>query len=147
MTTSVKRVINVTSQSASRCVSTDDVTFLITKFTWPVVVMWCWKRMEISWPDRLIKKEVLHGSKEKRRILHAVKRRWANSIGHVLHRNCLQKHVIERQRKIEVTGRQGRRRKQLLKELKGKSVMEVERGSSRSHCVGNWLLKRLMDLL
>jgi len=45
---------------------------------------------------------------------------------------------------MEVTIRRGGRRKQLLVELKEKeTILEIERGSSRSHCVENWLLKRL----
>jgi len=40
-------------------------------------------------------------------VLHATKRRKANCIGHILHRNCLLNHVIEGKIKewIEVTGR------------------------------------------
>ena len=47
------------------------------------------------------------------------KKKW---IGHILARNCLLKHIIERriEDRIEVTGRQGRRRKQLLGDLKDK---------------------------
>jgi hypothetical protein len=48
-------------------------------------------------------KEGLRRGKEERNILHAVKRREANWICHILRRNCLLKHVIEG--KIEVTGR------------------------------------------
>ena len=33
--------------------------------------------------------EVLHTVKEERNILHTIKRRKANWIGHILHRNCL----------------------------------------------------------
>jgi hypothetical protein len=46
----------------------------------------------------------------------------ANWIGHILCRNCLLKHVIEGklERRIEMTGRRGRRRKQLLYDLKEK---------------------------
>jgi hypothetical protein len=42
-------------------------------------------------------------------------------IGHILHKNCLIKHVIEGkvEEMIEVTGRRGRRRKKLQDELKG----------------------------
>jgi hypothetical protein len=56
----------------------------------------------------------------KRNIVHTIKRRKANRIGHILCRNCLLKHVIEGkiEGRIEVTGRWGRRRKQLLDELK-----------------------------
>jgi hypothetical protein len=66
--------------------------------------------------------EVLHRVKEERNILHTIKRRKANWIGHILHRNCLLKHVIEEtlEGRIEMTGRRGRRRKQLLDDLQGK---------------------------
>jgi hypothetical protein len=83
--------------------------------------MWCWGRMEkISWTDRVRNEEVLHRFKEERNILHTIKRRKANWIGHILRRNCLLKHVIEGklEGKIEVMGRRGRRRKQLLDDLK-----------------------------
>jgi hypothetical protein len=81
--------------------------------------MWCWRRMEkISWTDR-VRNEVLHRVKEEKNILHTIKRRKANRIGHMLRRNCLLKHVIEGklEERIEMTGRQGRRRKQLLDDL------------------------------
>jgi hypothetical protein len=39
--------------------------------------------------------EMLHRVKEERNILQTIKRRKANWIGHILHRNCLPKHVIE----------------------------------------------------
>jgi hypothetical protein len=44
---------------------------------------------------------------------------------------------------IEVTERRGRRRKQLLDDLKEREVLENERGSNRSHIVENSLWKRL----
>ena len=45
---------------------------------------------------------------------------------------------------MEVTIRRGGRRKQLLVELKEKeTILEIERGSSRSHCVESSLWKRL----
>jgi hypothetical protein len=68
--------------------------------------------------------EVLHRVKEERNrpIVHTIKRRKANWIGHILHRNLLLKHVIEGklEGRIEMTGRRGRRRKQLLDDLKEK---------------------------
>jgi hypothetical protein len=85
--------------------------------------MWCWRRMEkISWTDRVRNEDVLHRVKEKRNILHTIKRRKANWIGHILHRTCLLKHVIEGKLEggIEMTGKRGRRRKQLLDDLKEK---------------------------
>jgi hypothetical protein len=42
-----------------------------------------------------VRNEVLHRVKEERNILHTIKRRKANWIGHILRRNCLLKHVIE----------------------------------------------------
>jgi hypothetical protein len=46
----------------------------------------------------------------------------SNWIGHILRRNCLLKHVIEgrAEGRIEMTGRRGRRRTQLLDDLKEK---------------------------
>ena len=83
--------------------------------------MWCWRRMEkISWTDRVRNEEVLHRVKEERNIVHTVKRRKANWIGHILRRNCLLKQVIlgKTEEETEVTGRQERRRKQLQDNLK-----------------------------
>jgi hypothetical protein len=64
--------------------------------------------------------EVLHRVKEERNIVHTIKRRKAIWIGHILRRNCLLKHVIEGKLEgmIQMTGRRGRRCKQLLDDLK-----------------------------
>ena len=70
---------------------------------------------EISWTDGA-KNEVLRGVKEEQNTLHTKARRKANWIGYILRRNCLPKHVTKG--KIEGTRRQGRRRKQLLDDLK-----------------------------
>jgi hypothetical protein len=40
-------------------------------------------------------KKYYFGIKEERNILHAIKRRKVNWIGHILRRNCLLKHAIE----------------------------------------------------
>jgi hypothetical protein len=63
--------------------------------------------------------EVLYGVK-KSNILHTIKTRKANRIGLALSWNCLQKHVTEGklERMIYVTGRRGRRCKQLLDDLR-----------------------------
>jgi hypothetical protein len=85
------------------------------------VEMWCWRRMEnISWTDHVRNEGVLLKVKEKRDILHEIRKRKANWIGHILHSNCLLQRVIEGkiQGGIEVTGRQGRRRRKLLGDLK-----------------------------
>jgi len=71
---------------------------------------------KISWTDCVENEEVLHRVKEERNILYIIKRRKANWIGHILRKNCFLKHIIEGKigRRTEVTGRRGRRRKQLL---------------------------------
>ena len=81
--------------------------------------MWCWRRKEkISWTDHVRNEDVLLRVNEERNILHKIIKR-ANWIGHILRRNCLLKQVIEGKIKgqIEVTRRQGRRRKKLLDDL------------------------------
>ena len=57
---------------------------------------------------------------EQRNILHELRKRKANWIGHILRRNCLLQQVIEGKLKgqIEVTRRRGRRCKKLLDDLK-----------------------------
>jgi hypothetical protein len=69
--------------------------------------------------DGTCENEVLHRVKEERNILQTVKRRKANWIGHILRRNCPLKQVIEGniEGRIEVTGRRGRRHKQLLDDV------------------------------
>jgi hypothetical protein len=64
--------------------------------------------------------DVLLRVKEQRNILHEIRKRKANCIGHILHRNCILQRVIEGkiQGRIEVTGRQGIRRRKLLDDLK-----------------------------
>jgi hypothetical protein len=82
--------------------------------------MWCWRRMEnISRTDRVRSEKVLHRVKKESNILYIAKRRKANWLGHVLCRNCLLKQMIKGKKEgdIKVTGRQGRRRKQLLDDL------------------------------
>jgi len=49
---------------------------------------------KIIWTDR-VKNEALQRVKEERNILHTIKRRKANWIGHILRRNCLLKHTFE----------------------------------------------------
>ena len=52
--------------------------------------MWCWRRMDkISWTDYVRSVEVLLRVKEQRNILHEMRKRKANWIGHILRRNCL----------------------------------------------------------
>jgi hypothetical protein len=75
---------------------------------------------EISWTDHVKNEEVLLRVKEQRNILHEIRKRKANWIGDILSRNCLLQRVTEGkiQGRIEVTGRQGRRRRKQLDDLK-----------------------------
>ena len=75
---------------------------------------------KISWTDHVRNEEVLVRVKEQRNILHEIRKRKANWIGHILRRNCLLQRVIEGKIKggLEVTGRRGRRCRKLLDDLK-----------------------------
>ena len=75
---------------------------------------------KISWTDHARNEDVLLRVKEQWNILHDIRKRKANWIGHILYRNCLLQRVTEGkiQGGIEVTGRQGRRRRKLLDDLK-----------------------------
>jgi hypothetical protein len=77
---------------------------------------------EISWTDH-VRNEVLRRVKEQRNNLHEIGKRKAKWIGHILRRNCLLQRVTERkiQGGIEVTGRQGIRRRKLLNDLEERS--------------------------
>ena len=57
---------------------------------------------------------------EQRNILHEIRKRKANWIGHILRGNCLLKQVTKGKIKgeMEVARRRGRRRKKLLDDLK-----------------------------
>ena len=72
------------------------------------------------WTDHVRNEEVLLRVNEQRNILHVIRKRKANWIGHILRRNCLLKQVIKEKIKgeMEVARRRGRRRKKLLDDLK-----------------------------
>jgi hypothetical protein len=55
--------------------------------------IWCWR----SWTDYVGNEEVLglHRAKEERNILHTIKIRKAEWIGHIFRGNCVLKHIIE----------------------------------------------------
>ena len=74
---------------------------------------------KISWTDHVRQDNLLHRV-EGRNILHTLKVRKYNWIGHILRRNWLVKHVIDGKisGRIEMTGWRGRRRKRLLDDLK-----------------------------
>ena len=49
----------------------------------------------ISWTNRVRKEEVLHRVNGERSVVHTIKRRKANWVGHILHSHCLLKHVTK----------------------------------------------------
>jgi hypothetical protein len=58
--------------------------------------MWCWRRMEkISLTNHVRNEEVLLRFMEQRNILHEIRKRKANWIGHILPRNWLLQRVTE----------------------------------------------------
>jgi hypothetical protein len=75
---------------------------------------------KISWTDHVRNEEVLLRVNEQRNMLHEIRKRKANWIGHILRTNCLLKQVIEGMIKgeMEVTRGRGRRRRKLLDDLK-----------------------------
>ena len=75
---------------------------------------------KISWTDHVRNEEVLLRVNEQSNILHEIRKRKANWIGHILRRNCLLKQVIEGKinGEMEVIRRRGRRRRKLLDDLK-----------------------------
>jgi hypothetical protein len=75
---------------------------------------------KISWTDHVRNKVVLLRVKEQRNIRNGIRKRKEDWIGHILSRNCLLQRVTEgkTQGGIKVSGRQGRRRRKLLVELK-----------------------------
>jgi hypothetical protein len=50
---------------------------------------------KISWADHVRNKEVLFRVKEQRNVLHEIRKRKVNWIGHILRRNCLLQRVIK----------------------------------------------------
>jgi len=85
--------------------------------------MWCWRKTEkISWTDCVRNWSVTKSQVEEEYPTYS-KRRKGNWIGHILRRNFLLKHVIEEkiEGRIEVKWRRGRRRKQVLDDLKKKT--------------------------
>jgi len=111
--------------------------------------MWCWRRMEkISWTDHVRNEEVLLRVKEQRNIIHEMSKRKANWIGHILRRNCLLQQVIEGEitGQIEVTGRRGRRRKNLLDDLKDSRGYCELKEEALDRTVWRNLLEEALDL-
>ena len=71
---------------------------------------------KINWTDHVRNEEVLLRVNEQRNILHEIRKRKANWIGHILRRNCLLKQFIEGKIKGEMEV--AKRRTKLLDDLK-----------------------------
>ena len=70
----------------------------------------CRRRMEkISWTDRVRREEILRRVKEERNIIHTIKIRKADWVGHVLRRNGLLKDVIKERRRNRSDGETGKK--------------------------------------
>ena len=111
--------------------------------------MWCWRRMEkISWTDLVINEEVLLRVNEQRNILHEIRKRKANWIGHILSRNCLLKQVIEGKIKgeMEVTRRRRRRRKKRLDDLKDRRGYSHLKEEALDRTMWGIVLEEALDL-
>jgi len=102
---------------------------------------------KISWTDHVRNEEVLLRVKDQRNIQHEIRKRKANWIGHILRRNCLLQRVTEGkiQGGIKVTGRQGRRRRKLLDDLKERRGHSFERGNWIAQC-GELAFDESLDL-
>ena len=91
--------------------------------------MWCWRRMEkINCTDHVRNEEVLLRVKEQRNILHEIRKRKANWIGHILRRNCLLQRVTEGKIQGGIRRQEIKHRKLLddLKERRGYSHLKEE---------------------
>ena len=83
--------------------------------------MWCWRRIEkIKWTDRVTNEDVLRRVGEERIIIKTILQRKANWIGHILRRDCLLHDVIEGKLQGSNAGRPGRRKIQILDDLRNK---------------------------
>jgi hypothetical protein len=83
--------------------------------------MCCWRRMEnISWTDRVRSEEVLHSVKERRNILHEIRKRKAKWIGHILRRNCLLWKNWRKDKRENTSDRKTTKKLELLADLKDK---------------------------
>ena len=74
---------------------------------WKVFKCGTRERCRLSVEPPCEKNEVLQRVKEEKNIIQTKIKRKANSTGHILHRNCLLKHIIEGKmdERIEMAGR------------------------------------------
>jgi hypothetical protein len=101
---------------------------------------------KIIWTDLVRNEEESRGARGEEE--GKMKRRKANSIGHIKRRNCLLKHVVEG--KIEGTKRRRRRRKQLLDICKEREdTGSLKKKKKKNHIVlsGELVLDEAVGLL
>jgi len=99
---------------------------------------------KISWTNHVGHEEMLQRVKEETNILHTIKRKKANWIGHNLRRNCLLNKTLLKERYMEeMRGRQGKRRKELLDDRKEKIAYWKMKEDA---LYGEFALEEIMDL-
>jgi hypothetical protein len=111
--------------------------------------MWCCRRMEkMSWTDHVRNEEVLLRIEEQRNILHEISKLKANWICHTLRRNCLLHWGIGGKMKggMEVTGRRGRRRKELLDDLRESRGYSYLKEDALDRTSGELALEQVLGL-
>ena len=75
--------------------------------------MWIWRKMEkISWTAHVSNEEIVNLVQEQRSLVHVIKQRQANWIGHVLRHDCLLKTVLDS--KMEGKWTRGKPRRKML---------------------------------
>jgi len=81
--------------------------------------------------------EVLRTVKGEKNIIHTIKRRTVNWIGHILRMNCMPKHVIEGkvEGRIEVREDEEEDVSNYWMIIRTERLLEIEIGSTRSHSV------------
>jgi hypothetical protein len=96
----------------------------------------------IIWTNHIKNEDISHRVEKERSVLHVMKRKRANWIGHMVPRNCLLKQVMKG--KIEGTGRQGRRCKKLVEDLREKEkILKFESRKTELHSLEKLLWRRL----
>jgi hypothetical protein len=92
-----------------------------------------------------VKIEVVRRIKEEMNVLHKIKRRKADGIGHILCRKCLKKRIIDGKVEgwMEGEGRRGRRLKQPLHDRKEMKTQWKLNEETPERTLENSLWKRL----
>ena len=84
--------------------------------------IWCWRKIEmIKWSEKVTNEEVLEHIPEKRTLLNNIVHR----VGHIVKRNWFLQDAIEGEA-IEMKRIEGRRRTQLLDDLRNRRCWELK---------------------